>query len=70
MAQEEIWLKKKKVTAGFAIIALAGGFLFLNGGVTGNIVINNRGSFELLSLIGLLLILCSVVLAVYTLSSK
>jgi hypothetical protein len=68
--EEEIWLKKKKVTTSFAIIALAGGFLFLNSGITGNVVILNKGSFNVLSLIGLLLIFCSAVLAAYTIKKK
>ncbi len=60
------WLKAKKVTGLFAAVALVAGFLFLDSGITGNVVLNGGNGFNILSLIGLLLILCSAILTVYT----
>lgn len=60
------WFKAKKITACFALISLIGGFLFLNNSITGNIISNNNYSFNIVSLIGLLLILCSVILIAYS----
>ena len=60
------WLKQKKVTAGFATASLISGFLFLNRNITGNAVLSDRYSISPLSLIGLLLVLCAVVLAGYS----
>ncbi len=68
--KKESWFKTKKVTASFAIIALVGGFLFLKDSVTGNIILSDKYSFNIFSLIGLLLILCSVILVIYTLRKK
>jgi len=60
------WFKAKKITASFALISFIGGFLFLNHSITGNIILNNKNSFNIVSLIGLLLILCSVILIAYS----
>jgi hypothetical protein len=60
------WFKTKKVTASFAVVALIAGFLFLDKSITGNVILNNRHPFDAVSLIGLSLILCSAILAVYT----
>ena len=63
---EKSSFKKKKIVAFFAIIAFISGFFFLSrGGITGNIIINQYHEFSLLSLIGLLLIFYSVILAIY-----
>ncbi len=70
MEKQESWFKTKKVTASFAIIALGGGFLFLNRSITGNIILNDKYPFNLVSMIGLLLILCSVILGVYSMRKK
>lgn len=59
-------LKSPKSTAGFAIAALLGGFVFLNKGITGNVILSNKYSFNIISLIGLLLVFCSAILALYT----
>jgi hypothetical protein len=64
------WFKTRKATTIFAITALAGGFLFLNQGITGNAILNNRHYFEVFSLIGLLLVLCAVILGVYSIKKK
>jgi len=66
----ENFLKKRKVTAAFAVIALVGGFIFLNRGITGNIILDSRYSFNAVSLIGLLLILCSSVLIAYSIKKR
>jgi len=65
----ESFFKQKKVTAGFAAASLVFGFLFLfiNNGITGNAVLNDKYSLNLLSLVGLLLIFCSAILAAYSL---
>ena len=59
------WLKTKKVTFSFAIVALIAGFLFLDRSTTGNVILNNNSPFDFVSLIGLLLVFCSAILAVY-----
>lgn len=64
------FFKTRKLTISFAIIALIGGFLFLNKGITGNIILSNKYSFDLVSLIGLALVVCAVVLGVYTIKKK
>lgn len=60
------WFKTKKITSSFAVVALIAGFLFLNRGITGNIILNNKYPFDVVSLIGLTLIFCSAILAVHT----
>ena len=69
MKKEEI-LKTKKATTIFAILALMGGFLFLSPSITGGFILESSDSFSTLSLIGLVLIGCSIVLAVYSLKKK
>ena len=66
MKKEEI-LKTKKATTIFAILALIGGFLFLSPSITGGFILESSDSFSPLSLIGLVLIGCSIVLATYSL---
>ena len=60
------WLRAKKVTASFAIAAAFSGFLFLDQGVTGNVILNSRSSFNPTTFIGLILIFCSAILAFYS----
>jgi len=69
MKKEEI-LKTKKATTIFAILALIGGFLFLSPSITGGFILESSDSFSPLSLIGLVLIGCSIVLATYSLKKK
>jgi len=64
--KKESLLKTKPATATFALIALAGGFLFLNKGITGNVILSDKSSFNIVSLIGLILIVCAVVLGIYS----
>jgi hypothetical protein len=59
------WFKTKKIAAVFAAVAFVIGFLFLDKGVTGNVILDNKYPVDFISLIGLLLILCSAILAVY-----
>ena len=69
MTKENLFKTKKAATI-FAIVALIGGFLFLSPKITGNVVLENANSFSTLSLIGLLLIGCAIVLAGYSLKKK
>jgi hypothetical protein len=63
--------KKKSITASFAITSFIVGFFFLRQGrITGNIIANNYHNFSLLSLIGLLLVFCAIIMAVYTIKRK
>lgn len=67
---EENILKKRKTVALFAIAALIGGFLFLSPNITGGVILEKPGSLGMLSLIGLLLIFCTIILAIYALKKK
>lgn len=63
----EHWLKHRKATGSFALISLAFGFFFLNRGtITGNVVLNNQYPVNPLSLVGLLLVICAVILSGYS----
>ena len=59
-------LKSKKVTAAFTIISFLGGLFFINKNITGNAVLNYTQTVSYLSLIGIALILCSIILGIYT----
>ena len=61
------WFKTKKIAAVFATVAFVIGFLFLDKGVTGNVILENSRPVNFISLIGLLFVLCSAILAVYVL---
>ncbi len=69
MKKENI-LKTKKATTIFGIMALISGFLFLSPSITGGAILERAVSFNSLSLIGLLLIGCSIILAAYSLKKK
>lgn len=69
MEKENLFKKRKTITL-FAIVALIGGFLFLSPNITGGFILEEANSFSLLSLIGLLLISCAIVLATYSLKKK
>jgi len=69
MTKENI-LKRKKAVVLFALAALVGGFLFLSPNITGGFILERTDSFSPLSLIGLLLICCTIVLAAYSLKKK
>ena len=64
------FLKSKKITAAFGIVAFVGGAIFLKNSMTGNVVIKDTASFEIIPFIGLALIFCSLVMAAYTLKKK
>ena len=70
MKKQENWFTQKKTTAGFAILSLIAGFLFLNQSITGNFVLNADKGIDLISLIGLLLISCAIILGAYTIKKK
>jgi hypothetical protein len=64
-------LFRKRTVAGiFAIAALIAGILFLDSGLTGNIIVNKQSPISAVSLIGLLLVLCSAVLIIYSVREK
>lgn len=61
---------KPTTTIPFAIVALVNGALFLNKiTITGNTILNNRYSFDWISLIGLALLVCGILLGNYSLKS-
>ena len=62
--------KNRKTIAIFGIAALISGFLFLSPSMTGGFILESSNSFNPLSLIGLLLIGCSIVLAVYSFKKR
>jgi len=67
---KEKFFGKKGVTWIFAAVSLAFGFWFLDSGFTGNAIINKQAPISFLSLIGLLLIVCSAVLISYSVKKK
>ena len=64
------WFKAKRVAAVFAAVSFVIGFLFLDKGITGNVILDNQYPVDFISLIGLLLILCSAILAVYLIKKQ
>ena len=69
--EKQSWFKKKSVVATFAIISFIFGFLFLRQGrVTGNVIANEYQSFSFLSIIGLLLVLCAFITAIYAIKRR
>jgi hypothetical protein len=74
MTKKQSFLQKRSVAATIGILALLGGFYFLNTGflnpVTGNVVRSNYLSVNFVSAIGMLLILCSAVLIVYAIVKR
>ena len=70
MKKQFDFFKQKKVTTFFTIIALIGGLFFINFSITGNVVLNNKTAFNFISIIGTALIVCAIILGVYTLKGK
>ncbi len=76
--QKDSFFLKKSVIVTFGILALLGGFAFLNfgavnpftGRATGNFVLSGFLPFSMISIIGLLLILCSAILIIYVIVKK
>mgnify|MGYP001485051964 CR=1 FL=1 len=63
-------LKTKKATAIFAVISLVSGFYFIGQRITGNVILGTEYSLNLLPIIGMLLILCSIILGTYSLKKR
>jgi len=57
--------RTKCVAAILAAVMFVVGFLFLDKGITGNVILDHKYSVNVVPLIGLLLVLCSAILAVY-----
>ncbi len=60
----------KKITAVFALFTFIVGFLFLDINSTGNIILNGTPAFNSGSIIGLVLIVCSAILTIYTVRKR
>lgn len=58
-------MKRKKIAAIFALFIFVVGFLFLDINNIGNVVLNGTPSFDIASMVGLLLIVCSAILTIY-----
>lgn len=67
-------LKSKKATISFAAAGLLGGIYFIRAKVptpTGQVIVeSSNGSMDVLSLIGLILIVCSLSLIFYTIKNR
>lgn len=80
--EKQSFFKKKNVARAFGIVALIGGFFFLNFGAssvtpagssltpTGNIISNGTFAINLISIVGFLLIICSGILIVYSIVKR
>lgn len=66
MGKKFDWLKTKQATAIFAVGSLISGFFFLNQNITGNAILNENYSLNIIPIIGLSLILFSVILGAYS----
>ncbi|HUW44099.1 MAG TPA: hypothetical protein VMV95_04025 [Bacillota bacterium] len=64
------WFKTKSVAAVFAAVAFVVGFLFIDKGITGNVILDNKYPIDVMSLIGVLLVFCSAILAVYIIKKQ
>ncbi len=63
-------MKRKKIAAVFAFITFIVGFLFLDTSSTGNVVLNGTPSFDIGSMVGLLLIVFSAILTIYVVRKR
>ena len=63
-------MKKRGILVIFSIIAILGGILFLDPNITENLILKNKVQFNLISLIGILLVFCSMTLAIYSIKKK
>ena len=69
--KKQNWFKKKSTTILFAIVSFIAGFFFLGEGrMTGNVVASEYQNFSYLSLIGLLLVICAIIIGVYAIKRK
>lgn len=64
------WLKTPLATAVFSGISLISGILFLNKNLTGKVIVGNNTTINALSVIGSLLVVCSIILAIYSLMKR
>jgi len=64
------WFAKRGVIMGFAVISSLTGFLFMNHTITGNVILNENYPFTIVSVIGMLLVICAIILAVYNMKHK
>ena len=64
------WFRTRTATGIFAIAAFAGGLMFLNNSLTGNVILEDAKVLDALSFIGLILIVCSLILAFYAARNK
>lgn len=67
---KQSFFKKKSTTLVFSAISLIAGIIFSDKSITGNVILNNKYNFNLLSVIGMLLIFCSLILLIYSLKKK
>lgn len=63
-------MKRKKIAGVLALLTFLVGFLFLDISSTGNTILNGTPSFEIGSLVGLSLIVCSAILTIYTVRKR
>ena len=69
MAKENFF--KKPITTGvIGIIAFITGFYFLSNNITGNMILENKITVRFLPLIGLLLIVCSAILIIFSIKKR
>jgi len=68
--EKENWFNQRKVAGSFAVISVMTGFMFLNKSITGNIVLTEQSPINLISVVGLLLITCSIILGAYSIKRK
>ena len=62
---ERSWFNAKKIAGIFAAVFLVAGFLLLDKGMSGNVILNGEYTSNPLSLIGLIIVLCAAVLTAY-----
>jgi len=60
------FLITRGITGIFGVLAAISGLLFLDSEITGNIIANKQNPVNFVSIVGLLLIICSVILIAYT----
>ena len=72
MKKKQSFFENRSVVAVFGILALFAGFSFIQpkGVVTGNAVLSARYGVSFLSIIGILLLICSMVLIAYSIVKK
>ena len=70
MREKFDWFKTKQATAIFAVGSLIAGFFFLNQTITGNAILSENYSLNVIPIIGLVLILCSVILGAYSVMKR